>query len=107
MNLQQQPYGATGGGGYADLFILTNDNGIVVTLTNYGGIVVTLHTPDRNGQSGDIVLGYDKLEQYVERNPFFGCLVGRYGNRIAGGKFTLKGKTYTLAQNNGQNHLHG
>jgi aldose 1-epimerase len=86
---------------------LTNDNGISVALTNYGGIITTLHTPDRHGQPGDIVLGYDKLEEYVARNPFFGCLVGRFGNRLAGGKFTLHGKSYTLAQNNGQNHLHG
>jgi aldose 1-epimerase len=107
MNLQQQPYGATGGGGYADLFTLTNNQGVSVALTNYGGIITTLHTPDQKGQSGDIVLGYDKLEEYVARNPFFGCLVGRFGNRIGGAQFTLKGKTYTLAKNNGENHLHG
>lgn len=107
MNLQQQPYGAAASGSYADLFTLSNDQGVSVTLTNYGGIITTLHTPDRNGRPGDIVLGYDKLEEYVARNPFFGCLVGRFGNRIGGGKFTLKGKSYTLAQNNGQNHLHG
>ncbi len=107
MNLQQQPYGAAHVGNYADLYTLTNNQGVSITLTNYGGIVTTLQTPDRNGQPGDIVLGYDKLEEYVARNPFFGCLVGRFGNRIAGGKFMLKGKSYTLAQNNGQNHLHG
>jgi len=107
MNLQQQPYGATGGGGYADLFTLTNNQGISVALTNYGGIITTLHTPDRDGKTGDIVLGFDKLEEYIEHSPFFGCLVGRFGNRIANGKFTLKGKAYELAQNNGQNHLHG
>jgi aldose 1-epimerase len=107
MNLKQQPYGATGGGNYADLYTLSNIQGITLSLTNYGGIITTLHTPDRKGQSGDIVLGYEKLEEYLARNPFFGCLVGRFGNRIAGGKFTLKGKEYTLAQNNGQNHLHG
>jgi aldose 1-epimerase len=107
MNLKQQPYGAIGGGSYADLYMLTNNQGVSVSLTNYGGIITALHTPDHSGQSGDIVLGYDKLEEYVARNPFFGCLVGRFGNRIAGGKFTLKGKEYSLAQNNGQNHLHG
>jgi aldose 1-epimerase len=107
MNLKQQPYGATGGGAYADLFTLTNDQGVSVTLTNYGGIITALQTPDRQGQPGDIVLGYDKLEEYVANNPYFGCLVGRYGNRIADGKFTLKSKQYTLAQNNGKNHLHG
>ncbi|MCC6455764.1 MAG: galactose mutarotase [Caldilineaceae bacterium] len=107
MNLKQQPYGATGGGNYADLYTLTNNQGVTLSLTNYGGIITTLHTPDRKGQGGDIVLGYEKLEEYLARNPFFGCLVGRFGNRIAGGKFTLKGKEYRLAQNNGQNHLHG
>lgn len=107
MNLQQQPYGSTGGGSYADLFTLTNNKGVSVSLTNYGGIVTSIQTPDREGKSGEIALGFDKLEEYVARNPFFGCLVGRFGNRIGGGQFTLKGKTYSLAQNNGQNHLHG
>ena len=107
MNLTQQPYGAVRPGAPADLFTLTNDHGVTMTVTNYGGIIATLHTPDRHGQPGDIVLGYDRLEDYVERNPFFGCLAGRFANRIAGAKFTLKGKTYTLAQNNGNNHLHG
>ena len=107
MNLQQQPYGAAGGGRYADLYTLTNNHGISVTLTNYGGIITAVQTPDRDGQMGDIVLGYDTLDEYVARNPFFGCLVGRFGNRIAGGKFSLKGKDYELALNNGKNHLHG
>lgn len=107
MNLQQQPYGAAGRGRYADLYTLTNNHGISVALTNYGGIITALHTPDRNGELGDIVLGFDTLEEYVERSPFFGCLVGRFGNRIAGGKFELKGKSYELALNNGKNHLHG
>jgi len=107
MQLQQQPFGVVHSGTYADLFILENNHGVRVGLTNYGGIITTLHTPDRHGQPGDIVLGYDKLEEYRALNPFFGCLVGRYANRIAHAQFTLLGKTYTLAQNNGQNHLHG
>lgn len=107
MNLQQQPYGASGGGGYADLFTLTNNQGVSVKLTNYGGIVTALYTPDRDGETGDIVLGFDTLEEYLEHSPFFGCLVGRFGNRIARAKFTLKGKEYELAANNGPNHLHG
>jgi len=69
--------------------------------------VVSLKVPDREGQLGDVVLGYDTLDEYVQNNPYFGCLVGRYGNRIAGGKFTLGGQVYTLATNNGPNHLHG
>jgi aldose 1-epimerase len=107
MNLQQQPYGVVSGGSYADLFTLTNNQGVSVTLTNYGGIVTALHTPDRNGQPGDIALGYDKLEEYLARNPFFGALVGRFGNRIAGAKFTLNDQRIELAQNSGQNHIHG
>jgi aldose 1-epimerase len=73
----------------------------------YGGIVRTLEVPDRDGNLGDIVLGYDSLDEYIENNPYFGALVGRYGNRIAKGKFTLDGVEYTLATNNGPNHLHG
>ena len=107
MNLQQQPYGMVKPGAYADLFTLSNQHGVVVAFTNYGGIITNVHTPDRHGQSGDIVLGYDKLEEYVAKNPFFGCLVGRFGNRIAQAKFTLNGKEYALLKNNGQNHLHG
>lgn len=107
MNLQQQPYGMVKPGASADLFTLRNNQGVTLALTNYGGIITSLTTPDRSGQPGDIVLGYDTLEEYLERNPFFGCLVGRFGNRIAKAQFTLQGKTYTLLQNNGQNHLHG
>ena len=107
MNLTQQPYGAVKSGAPADLFTLSNDHGVTATVTNFGGIIATLFTPDRHGQPGDIVLGYDRLDEYVNMNPFFGCLAGRFANRIAGAKFTLKGKTYPLAQNNGVNHLHG
>jgi aldose 1-epimerase len=107
LNLQQQPYGMVKPGAYADLFTLSNRQGVKVAFTNYGGIITHLHTPDRHGQLGDIVLGYDKLDDYLALNPFFGALVGRFGNRIAQGRFTLKGKEYQLAQNNGRNHLHG
>ncbi len=107
MNLKQQPFGTVQPGTMVELYTLTNDNGVTVTLTNYGGIIVSLHTPDRSGQPGDIVLGFDNLDDYQTRSPYFGCITGRFANRIAGGKFQLKGKEYTLAQNNGQNHLHG
>jgi aldose 1-epimerase len=76
-------------------------------IMTYGGIVVSLKVPDKNGKFGDVVLGYDNLDDYVKNNPFFGALVGRYGNRIAKGKFTLGGKEYTLALNNAPNNLHG
>ncbi|RIK55786.1 MAG: galactose-1-epimerase [Chloroflexi bacterium] len=107
MKLRQQPFGATRGGAMVDLYTLSNDQGVTVTLTNYGGILVSLHTPDRGGQPGDIVLGFDNLDDYLTRSPFFGCITGRFANRIAGGRFHLKGKEYQLAQNNGPNHLHG
>jgi len=89
-------------------YALTNKNGMVVKILNYGGTVTDIITPDKNGKMGDVVLGYDSLAGYLQTgNPYFGCLVGRYGNRIANAKFTLDGKEYTLAANNGPNTLHG
>lgn len=107
MDIQQQLFGKTESGLPVDLFTLSNDNGLGVKISNYGGIVVSVMTPDRQGEFGDIVLGFDTLEEYVRQNPYFGCIVGRYANRIAQGKFKLDGVEYKLAQNNGQNHLHG
>jgi len=89
------------------LYTLTNSNGIIVKITNYGGIITSIKMKDKMGKFGDIVLGYDSLKQYVKNNPYFGAIVGRYANRIAKGQFTLDGKTYKLAVNNGKNHLHG
>ncbi len=80
---------------------------MVATITNYGGLLTALHVPDRHGQLDDVTLGYDALENYREKSPYFGALVGRYGNRIANGRFVLNGREYTLAQNNGTNSLHG
>jgi len=89
-------------------YTLTNKNGMVVRILNYGGTVTDIITPDKNGKMGDVVLGYDSLNGYLQTgNPYFGCLVGRYGNRIANAKFTLDGKEYTLAVNNSPNTLHG
>ena len=107
MNPQKEIFGALPDGRTADLYTLTNARGLTVKITNYGGIVTHLLAPDRNGKAEDIVLGYDSLAGYLKKTPYFGALVGRYGNRIAKGKFTLDGKTYTLAANNGPNHLHG
>jgi aldose 1-epimerase len=107
MNTNRQPFGQTPDGVAVDLFTLTNDNGVTANITNYGGIIVALTTPDRNGNPGDIVLGFDTLAEYIDHNPYFGALCGRYANRIANGKFTLDGVVYQLAQNDGQNHLHG
>ncbi len=90
-----------------DLYTLKNNKGMVVKITNYGGIIQTLTAPDRNGKYEDIVLGYDSLNQYVNNNPYFGAIIGRYGNRIAKGRFVLNGVEYKLATNNGPNSLHG
>jgi aldose 1-epimerase len=89
------------------LFTLTNSSGITVKITNYGGIITSILVPDKTGKKGDIVLGYDSLNQYIANSPYFGAMVGRYANRIAKGKFTLDGKSYKLATNNGNNSLHG
>jgi aldose 1-epimerase len=89
------------------LFTLTNSHGLSARISDYGGIVVALKTPDRDGKMGDILLGFDTLEGYIKKSPYFGALIGRYANRIAGGRFTLDGKTYQLAKNAGPNNLHG
>lgn len=88
-------------------YTLQNKNGLEMTVINYGGIITSLKVPDKNGVLEDIVLGYDSLSHYLQDSPYFGAIVGRYGNRIANGKFKLDGKTYILAQNNNGQHLHG
>ncbi len=89
------------------LYTLTNAKGEQVKISTYGGIVTSWLTPDKNGAASNIVLGFDSLSGYLAKPPYFGALVGRYGNRIAKGKFTIDGSEYTLATNNGANHLHG
>ena len=89
------------------LYTLTNSNGLMVKITNYGGIITSILVPDKTGRLGDIVLGYDSVEQYIANSPYFGATVGRYANRIAKGKFVLNGKSYKLNINNGNNSLHG
>jgi aldose 1-epimerase len=105
--ITKQVYGKTADGRNVDIYTLTNDKGIEARIINYGGIVVSLKVPDNKGQMGDVVLGFDDLESYLTKNPYFGALIGRYGNRIAKGRFTLDGRAYKLATNNGENHLHG
>ena len=102
-----EAFGELGDGTPVSLFTITNSKGLVMKVMNYGGIIVSLEVPDRNGKLVDVVLGYDSLQAYEKRNPFFGSLVGRYGNRIAKGKFVLEGKEYDLVKNNNANHLHG
>ena len=100
-------YGALPDGRIAELYTLTNANGLKATLTDYGAILVSMEVPDRDGKLADVTLGYDTLEGWLSNTSYFGSTVGRYGNRIAKGKITLDGTTYTLAANNGENHLHG
>lgn len=105
--IEVQSFGVTEAGDSVTLYKLTNTNGISMEVMDYGGIITSLKVPDRQGNMGDVVLGFDNLQQYLDGHPNFGALVGRYGNRIGGAKFTLDGKDYTLAKNNGENHLHG
>ena len=91
------------------LFTLKNENGMTVKVTNYGAIITSIVVPDRDGKMADVALGYNRVEDYINAvdKPYFGAVVGRYGNRIANGEFTLNGETYSLLKNNGANHLHG
>ncbi len=107
MGITSEPWGNTGDGKHVELFTLENKNGLQAKIASYGGIIVSLKVPDKNGALGDVVLGFDKLADYETRSPYFGAITGRYANRIAKGKFTLDGKEYQLALNNGPNSLHG
>jgi aldose 1-epimerase len=90
-----------------DLYTLTNANGLEVRAINYGGIIVSLRVPDKHGRVDDVVLGFDKLQGYLDKEPYFGAIIGRYANRIARARFSLDGITYSLAANDGPNSLHG
>lgn len=101
-------FGKTPAGEQVDLYTLRNAKGMEARITNYGGIIVSLTAPNRKGEMADIVLGFNDLESYLTKNnPYFGAIIGRYGNRIGKGRFTLNGVEYKLAVNNGENHLHG
>jgi aldose 1-epimerase len=104
--VEQTPFGARDGRPII-LYTLTNSHGVEVRAMNYGGIIVSIRVPDRKGEMADIVLGHDTAEGYMPNPPYLGAIVGRYANRIANGTFTLDGKTYTLAKNDGPNTLHG
>ncbi len=106
-NITKATFGKTADGTPVDIYTLRNATGSEARISNYGGIVTLLKVPDKSGKLGDVVLGYDNLDGYLKASPHFGCLVGRFGNRIAKGKFTLNGQEYTLATNNGPNALHG
>ena len=100
-------FGKTSEGQAVEIYTLHNSKGAEARIMTYGGIVQSLSMPDKNGKFADVVLGYDNLQGYIDKTPYFGALIGRYGNRIGGAKFKLEGNTYTLATNNGPNTLHG
>lgn len=105
--ISSTPFGTMPDGTPVTQFTIANKQGMEMKVITYGGIITSLTAPDKNGTFEDIVLGYDNLESYINANPYFGAIIGRFGNRIAKGKFTLESVEYTLAINNIGNHLHG
>jgi aldose 1-epimerase len=105
--IEKTAWGKTPDGEEVDLYTLTNANGMKVKITSYGGIITEIWVADKDGKFADVALGHDSLKGYLAGHPYFGAITGRVANRIAKGKFTLDGKEYTLAVNNGPNHLHG
>jgi aldose 1-epimerase len=109
LDVSSTSFGDAPDGAAVDLFTLRNRNGIIVKLTEFGGTVTSIVTPDRDGRMADIVLGHDELEPYIgrSRSPYFGAIIGRYGNRIGGARFSIGGTEYAVSANEGENHLHG
>jgi aldose 1-epimerase len=105
--VDKSSFGTTKDGQAVDLYTLTNANGVVAKITTYGALLTELHVPDRTGAAADVVLGFKTLQGYEGDHPYFGATIGRVANRIAKGRFRLNGQEYTLATNNGPNHLHG
>lgn len=105
--ITESPFGTLPDGREATLYTLTNASGMVAKISNLGGVIVELHVPDRDGVLADVCHGFDSVEPYMGASEYFGALIGRYGNRIANGRFTLDGVDYQLDVNNGGNHLHG
>ena len=107
MNITKKVFGTLPGGATADLYTIEGNGGFKLSVSSFGGIITSIEAPDRNGKAEEITLGFETLEEYVNTRLFFGAAIGRFGNRINAGEFQLEGKKYTLAQNNGPNHLHG
>ena len=105
--ISKKEFGKTADGRPVEIYTLTNGRAVEAAIITYGGAVVSLKVPDKSGKLGDVVLGYDSIADYEKHTAFFGALIGRYGNRIGKGKFSIDGKEYSLATNNGENHLHG
>jgi aldose 1-epimerase len=107
MSITKKLFGNTADGTPVDIFTLKNSKGMTAEITNYGGIIVSLRVPDKNGNFEDVVLGHDKLENYMRKGPYFGAVIGRHGNRIEGASFEINGVEYNLTKNEGENQLHG
>ncbi|WP_110461209.1 aldose epimerase family protein [Ruminiclostridium sufflavum] len=107
MSIEKNSFGTLQDGTEADIFKLTNSKNVSVEITNFGGIIVSVNVPDKNGKSADIVLGYRKLDKYIDNDGYIGALIGRHANRIEDAVFELNGKVYELVKNDGRNHLHG
>src|SRR5262245_52388695 len=107
MNVTRAPFGALPEGDSVEIFAFSNTNGVEVRAIGFGATIVSIRTPDRGGRVDDIVLGFDGIDDYLTKGRYFGSIVGRYGNRIAGGRFTIDGSTFQVTVNNGANHLHG
>ena len=107
VTIEKSPYGTTVDGVDVHEYKLSNQEGMQVSIINYGGVITSWTAKDKNGVYEDIVLGFNELSEYEKESPYFGAIIGRFGNRIAKGKFSIEGKEYTLAVNNGENHLHG
>jgi aldose 1-epimerase len=107
MDISEEIFGQLNDGREVHLYTLRNEHGMQAKITNYGGIITSLKVAGRNGEPENIVLGFDNLDDYLSGHPYFGALIGRYGNRIANGRFSIDGEEYQLARNDGNNHLHG
>ena len=107
MSIEKESFGKTTDGKDVSIYVCKNANGSTIRLIDYGANVVSVEVPDRDGKFANVTLSFDKIDGYLQRHPYFGATVGRYCNRIANGKFSLNGKEYSLATNNGPNHLHG
>jgi aldose 1-epimerase len=107
LSVSKETFGTMPDGTQVDKYTLRNEHGVKVAILTYGGVVQSIEVPDKNGKLGDVALGFDQLDEYIKSSPYFGAIIGRYGNRIAKGQFTLDGKQYQIPINNGPNALHG
>ncbi|SHG49451.1 aldose epimerase family protein [Massilia sp. CF038] len=106
-SITKAPFGPLPDGRTAALYTLTNRHGLIVNISDFGGVITRIHTPDRHGNMADIVLGFDDVAPYAGNSPYFGALIGRYGNRLRNGRFQIDGQSWQLPVNHGDNHLHG